>query len=147
MGWALTIGLVALLRLWPDLPISRLLQRHLVERPVAALLDMNRLQLIKLALFAALMLTAGDLVLMLGSSEMLLLYAGDLALYVDAVMVAYTVAAAARIRPALALMRRPVRLMKGKRHIRSAPQPTAKPAANDDDGDRPRWNRASCVAA
>lgn len=131
-GWVLAIALVVLLRWFPDLPVSRLLHRHLVERPVAALLDLERVQVLKLLLLVGLLLMAGDLVMLLGSSEMLLLYAADLALYVDALITVYTAATVARFRSVRTAILHPLRLMKGNRRRRSTSRAAARKPANDD---------------
>lgn len=135
--WALALAAVALMRWMPDLPLARLLHRHMVEKPVVFLLSLSRVQVIKLALIAGLLLTMGDLVLMLGSADVLFVYAGELALYVDVVAMAILAASVTRVRTGvhwLALRFRPAkRSSRVNRRRRTRRKPTSVAPANDDD--------------
>ena len=128
-----------IMRLFPGTPAARWLHLHLVELPMALTAKLGRKQAIMLFVCIA---AAPSLAMF--PAEIGLLVAGDLATYVDVMLVAYATAALSRSRGlAMAirarLTRRPARKPQTVARARRSPRPrrVAKPA-NDgqDDGAR-----------
>lgn len=132
-----------LMRLCPDTDLSRTLHRHLIERPAAWLARLDRRQILVLVIAAGLLLAAGDLVVALGSAEIVLGYAADLAIYSDVVLAGLLLAAASRVRIASSIVRSrmrarvyAVRPRVGRvatQRARRLPRPSGR-AANDNEG-------------
>ena len=132
VGFMLVITLV----MWcaPDSPAGRLLRQQLVERPLRQFAKLERHRLIYVVLLAAMMPVAGEMIVLLGP-ETLATYA----VYVDAVMVTYALAAVAQARAGFGRIRvilgKALRRPQVTRRKRSN-RPTAarsKSASNDDD--------------
>lgn len=121
----LGLAAVLLMRLCPDTELSRTLHRHLVQRPAALLVGLDRRQVLSLVIAAGLLLAAGDLVMALGSAEIVLGYAADLALYSDVVLAGLLLATASRIRIAVSSARPRMR------RVASAGQPGVGRRATD----------------
>jgi hypothetical protein len=90
-------SVVFVLRCCPDTQMARTLHKHLVERPVARVSQIARTDLIYFLIVAGLFTVGGEVVAMVGP-EFALVYAADLALYVDFLVVAALVAANTRLR-------------------------------------------------
>lgn len=128
------------MRFGPDIPLKRMLNRHLAELPVRAALGFERRQVIFLCVAAALCLLGGEMAVVLGP-EFMLAYAADVALYLDILVVSTLATGMARMRSRLADGRR--KLAMGMRRMRLLPrracrsrrvQRTAAKPANDDEG-------------
>ncbi|MEL7721658.1 hypothetical protein AAG604_00160 [Citromicrobium bathyomarinum] len=143
--YGLLLALALFMRFGPDIPFRRMLNRHLVERPVALLLAHKRYQYLTVIIAATMLLLGGELVLMFGP-ELMLAYAADIALYIDLVVVAAASTSWTRTRGMLARWTPRFGRNLADRRKGSAATPRAKrtqraPAAlskaNDDDNDRP----------
>ena len=130
----------------PDTRMARSLQTHLVEMPIARISRMSRTDLLYVVIVAVLFTAGLDLVAILGP-DFALVYAADLALYVDFLMVAVLVAATTRLKitaqsiqaVALQLWRRASRSARAKaRQRESRTRTIAKRADNDSDRDSDR---------
>ncbi len=86
----------ALLRFVPDIALSRWVKTQLVERAATRLLRLERKDVL-LVLVLVGMLFAGELVMMLGSADLVLAYAADLAVYGDTLIAVSTLAVVARL--------------------------------------------------
>jgi len=137
-GYGLFIALMLVMKLAPRSPLARWLNVALVERPLAKIAAMDRRQVIMLLIVVGLSLFATEAILMLGSYDLVTLYAWDLTMYLDVMVVAYALAAVARARAgvkwfassAARLLRRGVRSR--ARRSRSAVRRQDR-SANDDD--------------
>lgn len=135
LGFMLAVMLV----MWwvPDSPAGKLLRRQLVERPVEWFLQFERHRLIYLVLLVGMALAGGEMIVLLGP-EVIATYA----IYLDAVLVSYALAAVAVARNSLRYMRlrwrrgiRVRRLVVGRRRRRRQLVRRQLPsAANDEDG-------------
>ena len=132
----LLLGAVLLMRRAPDLPLARLLHDWLAVRPARWLLRRSPQELIAWAIVAAVIVFAGEYVLIIGGPQIAIGVAVDLAAYVDAVIAAVTLASAVRMQAiakwVVPRSRRPSR-PRSPRSRRIRPE---RPAANDSD-DRP----------
>jgi len=134
--YGLLLALMAVMKLAPDSWAGRALNRELVERPLEQLGRMERHHLIFLVIIAGFMMAGGE-IFALGGTEMVLGFAIDASIYLDAVLVTYALTVIAGTRNSWqALRMRLPRLRKvfGRRRIRSAPtrRPGA-PSANDEE--------------
>src|SRR5688572_23104674 len=107
------LSLVLVLRLAPHSPAARLLHRQLVEAPLEQLAAFRSHHLLYAAILPLLMLGGWEIVMMAGSVDFLMIYAMDLAIYFDAVLVTYALAAFSMARNSLRYTR--LRLRKGGR--------------------------------
>ncbi|GLR47866.1 hypothetical protein [Sphingomonas astaxanthinifaciens] len=132
----LFVAVIALLRWIPDIPLSRSLHRWLVEEPVRQLSQFNRAKLFFLVIMLTLMVAGAETIVMLGSAELAMAFAWQLALYADALTVTLTAALLVRARPVTALIAvgaralLPRRAGRARRRQRVAAERTS---ANDDD--------------
>lgn len=122
-GYGLFLALVMVMRLAPDSALGRLLNRHLVERPLEWLANFDRRQL---------------------------LYAWDLAVYLDAVAVTYALAAVAKAKFAMRAVRLRGAVLLGRlgrrpRRARrtSAARKASPDSAGNDDDPAPGWALAA----
>ncbi len=137
-------GLFALsmlvMKLYPDTLLARSLHLWLVERPLQMADKFERKHLI----LVAIILFSGPSLAALGSAEVAMLYAVDLSLYVDAVLVTSLSAFAASIKSGWArFVRGAGRRLRGhRRGTRSrrvrTPQGRRRAPSNDDE---PAWAR------
>jgi len=127
----------------PDTRMARSLHAHLVEMPMARISRMSRTDLLYVVIVAVLFTAGLDVVAILGP-DFALVYAADLALYVDFLMVAVLVAATTRLKVtaqsiqaiALQLWRRASRSARAKARQRETRTRTvANRADNDSDSD------------
>ena len=137
---------IALMKFAPDTLLSRQLRETLVERPARNLLSIRRAHVIYVLLMAGVLLVFSDMIMLLGSADLILAYAFDLSIYVDALLAVMTLAAAGRASAAATPLRRFVhrqwraitrRLPRRVRNTRKANRCTG--SANDDDH---RWGFA-----
>jgi hypothetical protein len=137
-------GLLALsllvMKLYPETPFAQLLHLWLVERPLKAAARLERKHLI----LVAIILFSGPSLAAFGSAEIAMLYAVDLSLYVDAVVVTSLSAFAASLKSGWgAFIRgagRTLRFRPGKRSRRVRAAHKANTASNDDE---PAWARVA----
>lgn len=140
LGFMAAITLVMWLA--PQSPAGRALNEQLVERPLGALSRVKRHHLIYFVIMAGFMMGGGE-VLALAGPEFVAAFAIDLAIYLDAVIVTYTLSALATARksgrmlalPFVALMRR-----FGSRKKRYGVGKPDRLPSNDDEPD-PVWFR------
>ncbi len=134
LGFMFAITLV----MWcaPHSPAGRLLRRQLVEKPLEQLSRFERHRLIYFVLLAGMAAAGGEMIVLLGP-EVLASYA----IYLDAVLVTYALAAVAQARNALRYARlrwrrgsRMRRLVAVRRRRRRLARRQLPPPANDDDG-------------
>jgi ABC-type multidrug transport system fused ATPase/permease subunit len=133
------------MKLAPQLAAGRWLNAALVERPLEKIAVMDRRQVIMLMILLGLTLFAADMVMMFGSYDLLTLYAWDLTVYLDTMMVAYALVAVARGRAAVrwVALRGSLLLRQGARsrarRTRAVAAKTQDGADNDDDP-APAWS-------
>ena len=139
--YGLLLALALFMRFGPDIPFRRMLNRHLVERPVALLLAHKRYQYLTVIIAATMLLLGGELVLLFGP-ELMLAYAADVALYIDVVVIGAASASWTRTQTSLSRLRlRFLRARTGRRKSdggsprarRSQHRPSKPSGANDDD--------------
>ncbi len=146
MTWGILLVLALFMRFGPDIPFRRMLNQHVVERPIAFLMAHERHYLIFLVIAPVMLLMGGEIVLLLGP-ELMLAYAADVALYIDVVVIGAASASWTRTQTSLSrLQLRFLRARTGRRKSdggsprarRSQHRPSKPSAANDDDdGGRP----------
>ena len=145
MTCGILLVLALFMRFGSDIPFRRMLNTHLVERPLEILMAHRRHQYILMVIAPVMLLMGGEFVLLFGP-ELMMAYAADVAIYLDVVLVAAASASWSRARGMLARMRQGFgRIRAGKRKASGAtrrakrsqrtPGPLTK--ANDDDADRP----------
>jgi len=142
------------MRFGPDIPARRMLNHHLVERPLAAARGKKRHHLIFLCIAGALLLFGGDMLLMFGP-DFMLAYAADLALYLDIIAVGATASAFAAARMALGSWSRrrginvrivPVLARRAARARRARRKSVAAKPVNDEEGGT-AWSLAAGLIA
>jgi hypothetical protein len=123
-------------RLFPETPLAHWLHRWFVERPLARLATMERRHAICAIVLIAVALGASDLVLMLGSSDLVLAATWDFSLYVDTLIAAWTIAAVARGKTAwkTLLVQKIQRRGRPRARSRRSVRPRSSSTANDEDG-------------
>ncbi len=136
---------IVTMKLFPRVPVSRNLHHMLAEAPLAALARMSRRHLLFGVILVGMMLfVSAELIMMLGSADVVMVMAWDVSLYVDAVIAAWTLAAVSRSKAAwqafAAIATAPFRAAR-RRAPRRRPAGTEK-AANDSDEDGGAWARA-----
>lgn len=132
----LALLVVAVMKLFPELPLSRLLHHHLVEAPMRALGTMRRRHLIYVLVLVVMSLSAGELVLLLGSADVVMLMAWDASLYVDALIAAWTMSALLRGKAVWrALVARVPRLKAARPRTPRRRRKEERKPANDTDED------------
>lgn len=143
LTWLLA-GLIVVMKLFPTTPAARALHRAFVERPLEKLSAMDRRHLIFAVIALAMLSTGLEMVMLLGSTDLLMLMAWDVSLYVDAVIAVWTVAAVTRLkgawRYALGRIAAPFRAARPRTSRRRIA--TAHPPANDADEDGAGWSYA-----
>lgn len=134
-------GLILVMKLFPETPAARAMHRGFVEAPLRKLAAMTRRHVIYAVVAAGMLVSGMELIMILGSSDLLLLMAWDMSLYVDAVIATWTVAAVTRIKgfwhALKARMGGVFRRASRPRARRSSAG--ARPAANDSDDEGPGW--------
>ena len=135
-----TLALVLVMRLAPQSSLARLLQRQLVETPLDKLSRLKGHHLLYAAILPLLLLGGGEVLVAAGSVDFIMVYAMDLAIYFDAILFVYAVAAYTVARNSLRYTR--LRMHKGvrvrrlvaARRRRQRVTASVRPSANDDDG-------------
>jgi hypothetical protein len=97
-----TLAIMALMRFGPDIPFTRTLKTCLLKWPLDWIANHKRQHAIQLAILLILCLGSWELVLMFGS-EFAWVYAGDLALYLDVLVMSFLVTAQVKIKSACRL--------------------------------------------
>ena len=145
MTYGILLALALFMRCGPDIPLRRSLNRHLVECPLDILLARKRHQYLFILIASVMLLISGEALLLFGP-ELMLVYAADLALYVDVVVIAAASASWGRTHAVLSRWRPHFgRRQADKRKVGSATPrarrnqrtPAELSKANDDDGDGP----------
>lgn len=144
MTYGFLVLLALFMRFGPDVPFRRMLNRHLVERPIDLVLSHKRVQYLALVIGAVMLLIGGEWILLFGP-ELLLAYAADVALYVDVVVIAAASASWTRAHAVLTRWRPRFGRNLADKRKRNTPRtkrtqrtPSELSKANDDDdGDGP----------
>ena len=131
-----TIAITLVMWLAPETDAGKLLHRQLVERPLNALARFERHHLWYIVIFAGFAVGGGEMALLLGS-EYIAVFAMDLAIYFDAVLVTYAASTLATMRRSgswlCTVFSAPLRrVMPRRKRAADAGRPERK-AANDDD--------------
>jgi hypothetical protein len=136
-------GLLVMLtmKLFPAVPVSRLLHQMLVETPLRQLAAMSRRHLFFGVILLAMLFASAELIVMLGSADVVMVMAWDVSIYVDAVIAAWALAAVARSRAAwralAGIVVRPLRT--ARRRAPRRRRAGTGTAANDADDDGGPW--------
>lgn len=141
----LMLLIVATMKLFPELPVTRAMHLAFVEVPLRRLAETSRSHLLYAALLVTMTFGGIELLLLLGSTDMLMLFAWDVSLYVDALIASWTLGAAARGRAIWkGLAARCARLWRPGARPRSPRRRhgAVKEAANDGDEDGGAWRYA-----
>jgi len=143
----LMLSVIGIIRGRPDSSLGRTLRLHLVEKPVDAALRLRRhhiiwFGLVSIAILLLMAIAASKVAMTFETTDFLFAYSLDLSLYLDAVLVASTVAAATHVRTVMGLVRarsqqwtgrlRPMR--KGLRRPRARRHRTVARRPEHDDG-------------
>jgi hypothetical protein len=143
--YAVFIVVMLVMKLAPRSSLGRWLNLHLVELPLR---NFDYRRVFWLVLLVALAFAMSELLPLLGGTDFLTVYAWDLTVYFDAMVVAYALAAVARVRVGvrwLALRASLLLLRRGPRSRARRTRPVRKPqdrASNDDDP-APAWSLAA----
>jgi len=133
----LLLLVIATMKLFPAIPVSRLLHRTLVELPLHKLATLSRTHLIFGVVLLGMVFASAELIMLLGSADVVMVIAWDVSLYADALIAAWTLAAVTRTKAAwhalAGFILRPFRAAR-RRAPRARRSGTGK-AANDADGD------------
>ncbi|HYJ52064.1 MAG TPA: hypothetical protein VEW04_02740 [Allosphingosinicella sp.] len=135
---------ILVMKLFPRLPFSRLLHECLVEAPLRNFAAMGRRHLIYAAVLVALTFSAGELILLFGSADIVTLMAWDVSFYVDAVVATWTMSALLRGKEAWGMLT--ARLPRPQLARRRAPRrrrAVRLREANDADEDGRGYARAA----
>lgn len=103
--YGVLLALMLVMRFAPDSSIGKALNHQLVERPLRVIGGMQRHHLIFVIVMAALLVAGGEVILALGSMDFAVLYALDVSLYVDGLLMTLALASLTRTRSAMALLR------------------------------------------
>lgn len=126
---------IAMMKLFPHIPASRLLHRGLVELPLLKLATMDRRHAIFGVVLLVMLFTASEMIMLFGSADVVMLMAWDVSIHVDAVIAAWMLATLNRGKAMwvafAAMMRRPLR--SARRRSRRQRRGVPGKAANDDD--------------
>ncbi|MES2095571.1 MAG: hypothetical protein V4459_02310 [Pseudomonadota bacterium] len=122
-------------RLAPETAAARWFMRYLVDEPLRLAARIERRHLILLGIMLFLMTVGGEVMVMLGSFDLTMLWALDMSMFVDAAIAAWTIATVARgQRIWSAIKGRVMRPLRPRaRSIRTRAAQRKLPPANDDD--------------
>lgn len=137
--YGLLLALMAVMKLAPHSGAGRLLNRQLVELPLALFARMERHHLIFVLVVAALLMAGTEVLVGLGTVDFALVYALDMSLYIDGLLATMALASLARTKSGVTALRlgaaslgARMRRTFGRRKTRNARPPRAS-GANDDD--------------
>jgi hypothetical protein len=130
----------AFILLFPETPAARLLHRYLAEKPADLLARIERKHVIFAIVGVFVLLSAGEMLAILGS-DVAVLIAWDMSLYLDAAIAVWTASALTRIRSAWSVVCSRVRSIAFRaksravlgRQAKTRRNPGSSPPANDDD--------------
>lgn len=139
---SLLLATILLIRLAPDLPLARLLSEHLVKRPLLWLHKRERHDFLYFVIVTAMFLAGGEIIVIIGP-DLLILYAADLALYLDALLFTYWAVVAVNVKIAVGAVRTRLsswysgvyRLFGAASRERSSRKRTTASRADNDDED------------
>ncbi|WP_066551326.1 MULTISPECIES: hypothetical protein [unclassified Sphingomonas] len=139
MLFATTVFVMMILRLWPETPIARWLHRTLVAAPARRLSALSRQQLLFMVALVMLLPVGGELMLIFGAADALMLMAWQTAAYYDAMMATALLAGLARMRGIAAVVRsaRHARSVRSSRARQRRTRTRIKRPGGGADGDRP----------
>jgi len=149
-GYAILIVTMLVMKLAPHSPAGRWLNHVLVELPLRLFGKMQRHHLIFLVVIVMLAMVGTELIFALGSVDVAVLYALDVSLYVDGLLMTVAVASLVRTRSAAATLRASATVLVarlrrrfGRRRVRSAcVRREGRGAANEDEP-APAWSLAA----
>jgi hypothetical protein len=134
---------ILVMKLFPETPFARALHRALVAGPLERLAAMDRRHALFALAVIALALFASDMIALIGSADLAFAIAWDVSVYVDALAVAWTLAAIGRSKGAWLAVKARFGPPRGRsirrpmpRRRRSATQPAANDSADDGDAGR-----------
>jgi hypothetical protein len=134
------LALMLVMRLAPDSPFGKALNRQLVEVPLRLLGRMQRHHLIFLIIIVGLTMVGSEVIFALGTVDFAVIYALDLSLYVDGLLMTLALASLARTRSAIGVLRvggtalaARLRRRLGRRRTRAGVRKPPAKSANDDD--------------
>lgn len=128
-----------IMRLFPDIELSRYLHRELVERPARWMSNATRMDILYLVAVLVVFYTMGEMVTVVGT-DFLLAYSWDLAFYLDVTTAGLAVAAVARLTRVAHFVTRQLPVSVGRvyrragRAVRSQRHRKPVRSANDEDG-------------
>jgi hypothetical protein len=132
---AVAVGIIMILKLFPDTPTARLLHTYLVERPAAWIASRTRAHVIMGLILIGLAFSGAEFVMLAGTADVAMLMAWDMAVFFDALIVSWAAASTARVGAAkqylLSLWRGGRPRVKARR--RAVRQRRARQPSNDDE--------------
>jgi hypothetical protein len=145
IGYGVFFVAMLVMKLTPQSPLGRWLNLHLVELPLR---NFDYRRIFWLALFVALAFATSDVLPLVGGTDFLTVYAWDLTVYFDAMVVAYALATVARARAGvrwLALRASLLLLWRGPRSRarRTRPARKLRDRVSNDDDPAPAWSLAA----
>ena len=133
----LALTAMAIMRLWPEIPIARWLHLVLVEAPLRLAAGLERRHLVFLILLLVVLAAGGEMLALAGPNIGVAII-WDVATYVDLAAAMMAAGALARTRPKYFLLRARisslVRRIAGHRRQRRARRLSKPPAGRDSDG-------------
>jgi cobalamin biosynthesis protein CobD/CbiB len=144
------LALLALMRFGPDIPLTRMLNEQLVARPLRWLDKRQRHDLLFAVILLGLAIGGGEMILIFGP-EFAMVYAADVALYLDALFISYLMTTQLKVKAALRAVHAFAASQGHRvlRRFRATPREVVsrKPASdrsdNDNEGDSPVLSKAA----
>jgi ABC-type multidrug transport system fused ATPase/permease subunit len=147
-GCGVLVAAMLVMKLLPHSPYGEWLNATLVERPLARLAGMDRRHVVFVMIDVGLALFATDMVFVFGSYDLMALYAWDLTVYLDTMVIAYTLTTVALARSSLRWL-----TLRASLALRRARRPQARRSraaslerqdlADNDDDPPPAWALAA----
>ena len=138
----LMLLIVLTMKLFPQVPASRQLHRALVEAPLRGLAAMSRRHLIYGMVLLGMLFAGAEMIMLLGSADLVMLMAWDVSLYVDAMIATWTIATVARGKAAWQMLAARLTGRRGAPRPRAPRRRAESRAANDADDDGGHWSYA-----
>ncbi|MFM5907028.1 MAG: hypothetical protein ACKOPO_05515, partial [Novosphingobium sp.] len=95
---AMLFTVMLLVKLCPLTPMSRWINTAIVAPACKWLIHRSRRDIINVFVLCGILLFAGEVVMMLGSADLVFAYALDLSLYIDAIITVSVIGAASQLR-------------------------------------------------
>lgn len=149
-GYGICIVMIMIMKWAPLSPLGTALNRQLVELPLQRLARLQRHHLIFVVLIVALLMAGSEAMAALGSVDFAVIYALDVSLYIDGLLMTLALASLARSRSRFAVLRArgsslATRLRRrfGRRRIRALPPGKRPGKSANDDKPAPAWPLAA----